>query len=369
LSIACLLQIQFVDHRTIVDPIGSHLSLNLKIRGDRIQNITYAIQSNPARAGVDFNERCLRLAREGRSKYDINLNKKIQRGTSMTTAAPNFPAHDLDLGADMKIRYFHRAGGDTRLVLLHPSSGYGRMWELTADHLDRRFSVYAPDQRGHGDSGRPNGEYSAEEYAHELRSIVDQWGLKRIVVGGHSLGGRVALIFAARYPEITAGLIMVAGPHLSNFYQTRAAVQSVYTSAYKMLVSPAEFASRADALAFIRQLRPQDAEFAIQHRLDHNMDHAADGRVTVKYDPVRVAQGLTHQLVDLKKYAADVRCPTAFIRATASTEMTPDAARDVAKFWQQTEVDIYSVEAKTSLQLENPGDLAAAISSFADKRL
>jgi 2-(acetamidomethylene)succinate hydrolase len=170
----------------------------------------------------------------------------------MTTAPANFPAHDLDLGAGLKIHYFLRPGGDTRLVLLHPSSGYGRMWEQTAEHLDPRFSVYAPDQRGHGDSGRPDGEYSAEEYAQELRVMVDKWGLKRIVVGGHSLGGRVALVFAARYPEMTAGLIMVAGPHLSNFYQTRAAVQSVYTTAHKTLVSPTAFASRAEALAFIR---------------------------------------------------------------------------------------------------------------------
>jgi 2-(acetamidomethylene)succinate hydrolase len=287
----------------------------------------------------------------------------------MPTGSSNFTAHDLNLSSDMKIRYFHRAGGDTNLVLLHPSSGYGRMWELTANHLDRRFSVHAPDQRGHGDSSRPDGEYSAEEYASELRVMVEKWGLKRVVVGGHSLGGRVALIFAAWYPEVTAGLIMVAGPHLSNFYQTRAAVQSVYTTAYKTLVSPTEFSSRADAMAFIRQLRPQDTEFALEHRLDHNMNHAADGKVTVKYDPVRVAQGLTHQLVDLKKYAADVRCPTAFIRATRSKEMTPEAAADVAQFWKQTEVDIYSVEAGTNLQLENPGGLAAAISSFADKRL
>jgi 2-(acetamidomethylene)succinate hydrolase len=287
----------------------------------------------------------------------------------MTTASANFLARDLDLGADMRIHYFHRPGGDTNLVLLHPSSGYGRMWELTADHLDRRFSVYAPDQRGHGDSGRPDGEYSAEEYAGELRTIVGKWGLKRIVVGGHSLGGRVALVFAARYPEITAGLIMVGGPHLSNFHQTTAAVRNVYTTAYKTLVSPTTFSSRADALAFIRQLRPQDTEFALEHRLAHNMNHAADGTVTTKYDPVRVAQGLTHQLVDLKRYAAEVRCPTAFIRATGSQEMTPEATRDVAKFWEQTEVDIYSVEARTSLQLENPSDLATAISSFADKRL
>jgi pimeloyl-ACP methyl ester carboxylesterase len=287
----------------------------------------------------------------------------------MTTTSSNFSADDLDLGAGMRIHYFHRPGGDTNLVLLHPSSGYGRMWEATANHLDPRFSFYAPDQRGHGDSGRPDGEYSAEEYARELRAMIDKWGLKRVVVGGHSLGGRVALIFAAWYPEITAGLIMVAGPHLSNFYQTKAAVQSVYTTSYKTLVSPTEFPSRAEALAFIRQLRPKDTEFALEHRLDYNMDHAADGKVTFKYDPVRVAQGLTHQLVDLKKYAADVRCPTAFIRATRSAEMTPDAARDVAKSWKQTEVDIYSVEASNNLQLENPNGLATAISSFADKRL
>jgi 2-(acetamidomethylene)succinate hydrolase len=285
------------------------------------------------------------------------------------TVAANFSAHDLDLSADMKIHYFHRRGGDTNLVLLHPSSGYGRMWEQTANHLDQRFSVYAPDQRGHGDSGRPDGEYSAEEYAHELRAIVDKWGLKSIVVGGHSLGGRVALVFAACYPELTAGLIMVAGPHLSNFYQTRAAVRSVYTTSYKTMVSPTQFSSHAEAMAFIRQLRPQDTEFALEHRLDHNMNHAEDGTVTVKYDPVRVAQGLTHQLVDLKKYAAEVRCPTAFIRANGSKEMTPDAARDAAKFWTQTEVDIHSVEAGTNLQLENPRDLAAAITAFADSRL
>lgn len=88
------------------------------------------------------------------------------------------------------VHYFHKAGGNLNLVLLHPSSGYGRMWELTAGYLDRRFSVYAPDQRGHGDSGRPDGEYSAEELAKELREVVDRLGLKRVVVGGHSLGGR-----------------------------------------------------------------------------------------------------------------------------------------------------------------------------------
>ena len=212
-------------------------------------------------------------------------------------------------------------------------------------------------------------EYIAEDSPSRAIAFVDKLGLQRVVVGGHSLGGRVALAFAAFYPEIAAGLIMVAGPHLSNFYQTREHVLNVYGNAYRTMVSPTEFASRADALAFIRKLRPQDSEFALEHRIDFNMNHAADGKVTVKYDPVRVAEGLTHQLIDLKKYAAAVTCPTAFVRGTRSAEMTPEAAKDVAKFWTKTEVDIYSVEAKTSLQLENPKDLAASINAFAAKRL
>ena len=281
----------------------------------------------------------------------------------------DFAANDVEIGGGLQIHYFKKTGGDLNLVLLHPSSGYGRMWELTARDLDPRFTVYAPDQRGHGDSGRPDGEYSAEELARDLRAFIDRMGLKRIVVGGHSLGGRVALAFGAFYPESTAGLIMVAGPHLSNFYQTREAVQTVYSTAYKTMVSPTEFATRADALAFIRQLRPQDIEFALEHRIDFNMNHGPNGKVTVKYDPVRVAEGLTHQLIDLKKYAAAITCPTAFIRGTGSAEMTPEAAKDVAKFWTKTDVEIYSVEARTSLQLENPKSLAAAINAFAAKRL
>ena len=87
------------------------------------------------------------------------------------------------------------------------------------------------------------------------------------------------------------------------------------------------------------------------------------------HDPIRVAEGLTHQLIDLKRQAEAVRCPTAFVRGTGSAEMTPEAAKDVAKFWSGTSVDIYSVEAKSNLQIENPNALAAAIAEFKAKRL
>jgi 2-(acetamidomethylene)succinate hydrolase len=278
-------------------------------------------------------------------------------------------AHDITLSAGLDIHYFHRSGIGPTLIFLHPSSGYGRMWQETTAFLPAEYNVYALDQRGHGDSSRPDGEYSAEELSRDLKLFIGKLGLQRVIVAGHSLGGRVALCFAAAYPDNAAGLIMVAGPHLSNFYQTRDAVKTVYTTAYKTMVSETRFASREAALSYISTFRPNDTPAAWQHRVDYNMTHAPDGTATVKYDPVRVAEGLTHQLIDLKHAAAAVGCPTAFIRGTDSAEMTPQAAQDVARFWTRTPVDIHSVEAKVSLQLENPEGLAKAITEFIQRRL
>ncbi|WP_158747849.1 alpha/beta fold hydrolase [Acidisphaera sp. L21] len=287
----------------------------------------------------------------------------------MPESVIDMQAHDISLEAGLDIHYFHRSGTGPVLIFLHPSSGYGRMWQETTAYLPAEYDVYAPDQRGHGDSSRPDGEYSAEELSRDLKLFVDKLGVGRVIVAGHSLGGRVALCFAAAYPDHTAGLIMVAGPHLSNFYQTRDAVKTVYTTAYKTMVSETKFASREAALAYISAFRPNDSPTAWKHRVDYNMTHAADGTVVVKYDPVRVAEGLTHQLVDLKYAAAAVTCPTAFIRGTGSAEMTPHAAQDVAKFWTRTTVDIHAVEAKANLQIENPEGLAKAITEFIHQRL
>jgi 2-(acetamidomethylene)succinate hydrolase len=281
----------------------------------------------------------------------------------------DLPARDITLSPGLDIHYFHRAGTGPTLIFLHPSSGYGRMWQEAAGHLPPDYNIFALDMRGHGDSSRPDGEYSAEELAGDLKLFIDRLSLRRVILAGHSLGGRVALCFAAAHPDLTAGLIMVGGPHLSNFYQTRDAVRTVYTTAYQTMVSETKFPSREAALDYIGTFRPNDTPVAWQHRVDYNMTHAPDGTVTVKYDPVRVAEGLTHQLIDLKYAASAVQCPTAFIRATGSSEMTADAAKDVAKFWTRTPVDIFAVEAKVNLQIENPQALAQAITEFVRLRV
>lgn len=227
---------------------------------------------------------------------------------------------------------------------------------------DRPFHVYALDQRGHGDSGRPDGDYSAEEYAHDLFLFFRAVGLDRAIIAGQSLGGRVGQVFAAMHPEHVQALALVGGPHTSNFFPTRQAAINVLGAAQRMLVSPTEFPSREAALEYLKTSRPRDREPALRHRLEHNLVPSDKG-LAVKYDSVRVALGLAHMTDDLRKYAAKATCPVVIVRGSKSSELTLDEAKAIAGCWKNAVV--IDVEGDYALQMENPVGLAQALLSFA----
>jgi len=280
----------------------------------------------------------------------------------MSASARDFQEKTVTLTNGLKLHYYEWPGPRPNLVLLHPSSGYGRMWEDTARALGSAFHVYALDQRGHGDSGRPDGEYSAEEYADDLHLFFGQVGIDRAIVAGQSLGGRVGQVFAAVYPTEIQGLGLVGGPHTSNFFPTREEVIKVLNASHRMLESQTEFASREAAYGYLRALRPRDQESALRHRLAHNFNETAGG-VAAKYDKVRVALGLAHMADDLRKYAARAVCPVAILRGTVSSELTFAQAKEIAGCWKNAVV--IDVEGDYALQMENPTGLAQALSSFA----
>jgi len=279
----------------------------------------------------------------------------------VTEKARDFSEKDVSLPNGLRVHYYEWPGPEPNLVLLHPSSGYGRMWEWTVSHLGSRFHVYALDQRGHGDSGKPDGDYSAEEYAHDLHLFFEQVGIDKAVIAGQSLGGRVGQVFAALYPDRIQALALVGGPHASNFFPTREQTIKVLGSAQRMLDSPTEFPSREAALEYLRANRPRDPEPARRHRVEHNMVPAGAG-LAVKYDKVRVALGLAHMADDLRKYAAKAACPVAILRGSHSTELTPDEAQTLASCWKDAAV--IEVDGDYGLQVENPAGLAEALIRF-----
>lgn len=92
------------------------------------------------------------------------------------------------------------------LVLVHGAGGTHFSWgEIRAVKFAAAYSLDLP---GHGRSPLP-GRTSVEAYADTVMAFVSQLGLKRVVVGGISMGGAIAQTIALRQPDWLAGLLLV----------------------------------------------------------------------------------------------------------------------------------------------------------------
>ncbi|MFC7330973.1 alpha/beta fold hydrolase [Marinactinospora rubrisoli] len=100
-------------------------------------------------------------------------------------------------------------GGDGPAVLaLHGHFGRGRIFAGLADALRGRYRVIALDQRAHGTSDN-GGDVRPEEYVADAAEFVQALGLAPVAVVGHSMGGAVGYLLAARHPELVHALAVV----------------------------------------------------------------------------------------------------------------------------------------------------------------
>ncbi|MDB5603610.1 MAG: alpha/beta hydrolase [Bradyrhizobium sp.] len=86
-----------------------------------------------------------------------------------------------------------------RVALVHSLALDGEFWRPVADILSGHASVLTVDCRGHGASGKPAGPYSLAQFADDVADVMDAVGWSSAVVAGASMGGCVAISFAARH--------------------------------------------------------------------------------------------------------------------------------------------------------------------------
>ena len=103
-------------------------------------------------------------------------------------------------------------GGDGRpVVLLHGLASTCRIWDFVAPILARDFAVIAVDQRGHGDSGKPEDGYDFASVGRDVAALLEGRGIRRPVLVGHSWGADVALELAVAHPGLLQGIVFVDG--------------------------------------------------------------------------------------------------------------------------------------------------------------
>ncbi len=117
------------------------------------------------------------------------------------------------------LNYVPRGGPQSPAVLLlHGFMGSSADWDHIAGTLSEDFFCVAPDLPGHGASlGLPDLTYTMEGAARAVVELMGRLGVSRVTVAGYSMGGRLALYLALRYPERCAGLLLEsASPGIDN---------------------------------------------------------------------------------------------------------------------------------------------------------
>jgi len=105
---------------------------------------------------------------------------------------------------------YRTAGSGPVVLLVHGIAGTSEQWAEVAPVLAEEFTVVAPDLLGHGQSAKPQGDYSLGAYAVSLRDLLVVLGHRRATVVGHSLGGGIAMQFAYEYPVFAERLVVVS---------------------------------------------------------------------------------------------------------------------------------------------------------------
>ncbi len=217
------------------------------------------------------------------------------------------------------------------LVLLHGLREAARTFGPIADALahggGRGRRLVALDQRGRGASDwDPARRYDTGTYVADLCAVADALGLTTFDLLGHSMGGAVAIVFAARHPERVRRLVVEdVGPGAFESSPTAARLRE------QLAAAPLAFGSREEALDDLRRMKPGQSAAQLRQRWQGMLrpdgkgqwvwrhDHAGIAATRLAPDPARA--------VDLRSHVQQLRCPTLVLRGADSDYLLPASAR------------------------------------------
>lgn len=208
-------------------------------------------------------------------------------------------------------------------IFVHGLMGYGQNWRKIIQGLEKTERCLTFDQRGHGKSIKPVFGYASEDYADDLKKIVDELGWDNFILVGHSMGGRNVLNFASRYPEYVAKLVIEdIGP------DQKENAHLYYEGLLEMVPTP--FASRADAKKyffedFVKTAKTDEGAEVMANYFYANIVEQPDGTVSWRFSKEGIIESVrSTYLNDRWDEVKMLAVPTLVVRGQESKKLTKE---------------------------------------------
>ncbi len=272
---------------------------------------------------------------------------------------------------DLSLNVLEWSDEGVPLLLLHGFGNDAHVWEDFAPTVAPYYRTLAVDLRGHGDSDRdPERRYEYESFVRDLEAATAALGIERLVLVGHSLGGRVAMLFAGRHPDRLAGLVIVdAGPELDPRGTTR-----IRLDVEKQ--ADVSFTSIGDYERALSHAYPAAAPTVLARLARHGLRRREDGRFERKTDPAfhasragmdegALAERERESTQKLWDALGRVRCPTLVVRGAASDILSAECADRMVEGALANGQLAVVPRAAHSVMIDNPEGFARAVTAFA----
>ncbi len=213
--------------------------------------------------------------------------------------------------------YYEIAGSGPALLLVTGLAGVASYWDINMPALTRHFTVIRYDHRGTGQSVRTEGAYSIEALTDDLVGLLDALGLEQVMLLGHSTGGAIGQVLAARHPARVERMVLYASwaslcPQMALCMELRLQLLRAYGP---------EAYHRASPVFLYPPRHVCDA----WPQLEETLVSATENSTTA---PILEARVHAVTSFDGLPYLADITCPTLVLVARDDI-LTPPASSEV----------------------------------------
>ncbi len=202
--------------------------------------------------------------------------------------------------------------GSERVLLLNGLGGPKEGWRFQVPALAERFQVLTIDNRGVGESDKPDHTYTIQMFARDAANVMSALGWDRAHVVGQSMGGMIAQEFALAFPYMTKSVtILCSTAGGSSTHPPRPEVLELWASRGEM---PAEeFERRSAELGYSEAFRRENPdlldeliaeslamrpeEFVFRRHLEAALRHDATTRLRYLEAPTLVVHGTDDALL------------------------------------------------------------------------
>jgi pimeloyl-ACP methyl ester carboxylesterase len=200
------------------------------------------------------------------------------------------------------------------ILCLHGITANCRSWDCLASTLAGRHRVMAMDLRGRGFSDKPPSGYSIENHCRDISALLNDLGIERVLLMGHSLGAFIALVFAAQNPQRVDRLILVdGGGKLSDIQRAKvfAGIKPALDRLGQVFPSAEAYLNKMKDAPY---LQPWN-EF-LETYVGYEIEEIKGG-VRTNIDPKHIQEeSLNFSQVDPSLFYSQIKIPTLILRAT-----------------------------------------------------